>query len=151
MIGCITPAAGVLSVTRRGGRRREETHPTGLETKCPLSLTDSSMKLADLIPDPDFLIALEPDELGLRMLPRHGAFQLRRIEVRILSRGADRIRTAGRAAQLFNSRRKGKCKCKCKCECQNGSLLVRRLVLYPLPGDHGHEDTLRACLNQPKG
>ena len=27
------------------------------------------MKLADLIPDPDALLALEPDELGLRMLP----------------------------------------------------------------------------------
>src|ERR1700704_2828047 len=27
------------------------------------------MKLADLIPDPDALIALEPDELGRRMLP----------------------------------------------------------------------------------
>jgi hypothetical protein len=27
------------------------------------------LTLADLIPDPDVLIALEPDELGLRMLP----------------------------------------------------------------------------------
>ncbi len=27
------------------------------------------MKLSDIIPDPDSLLALEPDELGLRMLP----------------------------------------------------------------------------------
>ncbi|MGC2786664.1 MAG: hypothetical protein WA397_23090 [Roseiarcus sp.] len=27
------------------------------------------MKLVDLIPNPDALLALEPDELGLRMLP----------------------------------------------------------------------------------
>jgi hypothetical protein len=27
------------------------------------------MKLSDLIPDPEIVIALEPDELGLRMLP----------------------------------------------------------------------------------
>jgi hypothetical protein len=28
-----------------------------------------TMKLVDLIPNPDALLALEPDELGLRMLP----------------------------------------------------------------------------------
>ena len=33
------------------------------------------MKLADLIPDPDVLHALEPDELGLRMLPALATWQ----------------------------------------------------------------------------
>jgi uncharacterized protein (TIGR02391 family) len=48
------------------------------------------MKLADLIPDPDVLIALEPDELGLRMLPlllawpKHDTLQLSHVLTSVL-------------------------------------------------------------------
>jgi hypothetical protein len=54
---------------------------------------DSSMKLADLIPDPDVLIALEPDELGLRMLPllvawpKHDTLQLSHVLTSVAVRG----------------------------------------------------------------